>query len=294
LRVNFAGIAAHICQFNSHFAMKSIESRDSAQLKAAAGNESGESEGKSLAPPAFQLKVGSDSNAEENPAQRKVAASGMPEYVQQKMESSMGADFSGVKVHAESSKATEMGALAYAQGKDVHFAPGQYKPDTQSGQELIGHELAHIKQQSEGRVKANTEVAGAPVNDDPKLEQEADRMGQQAAQAKVDPSANKQQIGGGGNALQGKFVEPVQRQEAEGQAEPEAQSAEPEEGKPDMLVEAQALAAEAGLVDLAAQPDQEQPGQEGAQAGHAGPEAAEGQESVQRKAAGGPDAALQM
>ena len=40
-------------------------------------------------------------------------------------------------------KAEEIGALAYAQGTDIHFAPGQYNPECQEGQKLIGHELTH-------------------------------------------------------------------------------------------------------------------------------------------------------
>ena len=65
-----------------------------------------------------------------------------------------------VNVHTESSKATDMGALAFAQGTDVHFAPGQYQPDTTEGQKLIGHELHHVKQQAEGRVKATAQLKG--------------------------------------------------------------------------------------------------------------------------------------
>ncbi|MEO1450495.1 MAG: DUF4157 domain-containing protein [Bacteroidota bacterium] len=118
------------------------------------------------------------------PVQRSAASenlTGMPDNVKSGMEQSMGSDFSSVRIHANSSKAPEVNALAYTQGNDIHFAPGQFKPDTSSGQELLGHELAHVKQQSEGRVQATTEVNGMPVNDDNGLESEADRMGAIAA-----------------------------------------------------------------------------------------------------------------
>lgn len=104
--------------------------------------------------------------------------------VMSKMEGAFGTSFSDVNFHTESNKASEVGALAYTQGSDIHFAPGQFKPDTKSGQELIGHELTHVVQQREGRVKPTTEVAGMPVNDDKGLEKEADDMGAKAAQAK--------------------------------------------------------------------------------------------------------------
>ena len=71
--------------------------------------------------------------------------------------------------------------LAYTQGTDIHFAPGQFKPDTSAGQQLLGHELTHVIQQAEGRVQPTTEVGGMAVNDDLSLEHEADVMGAKAA-----------------------------------------------------------------------------------------------------------------
>jgi hypothetical protein len=102
----------------------------------------------------------------------------------QKMGDSMGADFSGVNVHTNSQQAESVGALAYTQGNDVHFAPNQFKPNTQEGASLLGHELAHVKQQQEGRVQANSSVNGMPLNDNASLEHEADAMGAKAIQRK--------------------------------------------------------------------------------------------------------------
>lgn len=106
---------------------------------------------------------------------------GIPDNVRQRMEDSFGADFSSVRVHPESSKAPEVGALAYTQGTNIHFAPGQFKPDTSAGQQLLGHELTHVIQQAEGRVQPTTEVGGMPVNDNESLEHEADVLGAKAA-----------------------------------------------------------------------------------------------------------------
>ncbi len=109
----------------------------------------------------------------------------MPDGVKGKMENSFGTDFSNVNIHKDSEQATNMGALAYTQGNDVHFAPGQYNPNTQEGQELLGHELAHVVQQRQGRVKPTKEQGkGLAVNDNPSLENEADFMGARAAQGK--------------------------------------------------------------------------------------------------------------
>ena len=106
---------------------------------------------------------------------------GMPDHVKQGMENAFGSDFSSVHIHPESSKAPEVGALAYTQGTDIHFAPGQFKPDTTAGQQLLGHELTHVIQQAEGRVEPTTEVGGMAVNDNEGLEHEADVMGNRAS-----------------------------------------------------------------------------------------------------------------
>jgi hypothetical protein len=103
----------------------------------------------------------------------------MPKLVQQKMEASFGTNFSDVRIH-EGSQAEKIGAQAYTQGKNIHFQPGKYQPTTQSGQELLGHELAHVQQQRAGRVTA-PQSKGVAINADPQLETEADVMGAKAA-----------------------------------------------------------------------------------------------------------------
>lgn len=102
---------------------------------------------------------------------------GMPDGVKQRMEDSFGMDFSSVRIHPDSPSAPEVGALAYTQGTDIHFAPGQFKPDTSAGRQLLGHELTHVVQQSKGLVQPTGEIGGLPVNDNEALEQEADVQG---------------------------------------------------------------------------------------------------------------------
>lgn len=104
----------------------------------------------------------------------------LPGSVQCKMERAFDADFSAVRVH-EGHDAAGIGALAFTRGTDIHFAPGQYDPHGSRGQELLGHELAHVVQQSQGRVGATAQAKGAALNDDPALEHEADVMGARAA-----------------------------------------------------------------------------------------------------------------
>lgn len=111
-------------------------------------------------------------------------SNGLPTAVQAKMESAFNTDFSNVNIHKSSNKASSIGALAYTQGNDMHFAPGQYDPGSQSGQELIGHELAHVVQQRQGRVSPTKRLGKMEVNDSDALEREADAQGALAAQGK--------------------------------------------------------------------------------------------------------------
>lgn len=108
------------------------------------------------------------------------AGSAMPREVQHEMESAFATSFSDVRIHEDAS-ADAMGARAYTRGRDIHFAPGEYQPATEAGQALLGHELAHVVQQSRGRVQATAQLRSVAVNDSPELEREADQAGLQAA-----------------------------------------------------------------------------------------------------------------
>lgn len=103
----------------------------------------------------------------------------LPEMVRTKMESFFGADFSDVRVHV-GPEAPSIGALAFTMGSSLYFAPGQYNPDSPQGQALLGHELTHVIQQRQGRVR-NPFGSGVAVVQDHHLEAEADRMGARAA-----------------------------------------------------------------------------------------------------------------
>lgn len=102
----------------------------------------------------------------------------MQQQVPPKMEAAFGADFSSVRIHV-GPQASRIGAAAFTTGNNVYFAPGRYQPHTHQGQRLLGHELAHVMQQRQGRVRASS--PGVAVIKDPALEAEADRLGARAA-----------------------------------------------------------------------------------------------------------------
>src|SRR5262245_45377167 len=56
----------------------------------------------------------------------------LPTAVQEKMEAAFGTDFSDVRVH-EGAQPRELGALAYTDGSDIHFAPGTFDPASNAG-----------------------------------------------------------------------------------------------------------------------------------------------------------------
>jgi hypothetical protein len=71
----------------------------------------------------------------------------LPARERRYFERRLGADLSGVRVHAESGAATRLGARAFAAGRDIAFAPGEWRPEAVEGRRLLGHELAHVVQQ---------------------------------------------------------------------------------------------------------------------------------------------------
>lgn len=97
---------------------------------------------------------------------------GMPDNLKAGLENLSGIDLSDVKVHYNSDKPAHLQAHAYAQGNEIHLGPGQEKH--------LPHEGWHVVQQKQGRVKPTIKTHGTRVNDDKRLEHEADLMGGKA------------------------------------------------------------------------------------------------------------------
>ncbi len=108
---------------------------------------------------------------------------GLPDQLKSGIESLSGLSMDHVRVHFNSSQPAQLNALAYAQGSDIHLAPGQERH--------LPHEAWHVVQQAQGRVQANAATAdGTPLNKDAGLEREADAMGARARQGAV-PAATE-------------------------------------------------------------------------------------------------------
>lgn len=105
----------------------------------------------------------------------------LPRNLQNKLEAAFGEDFSKVAIQKNSQEASKLNALAYTQGEKMHFAPGEYSPNSEKGKNLIGHEFTHIVQQR-NKVVSPTHVLGkgGTLNEDKSLENEADSLGKKA------------------------------------------------------------------------------------------------------------------
>jgi Domain of unknown function (DUF4157) len=126
------------------------------------------------------------------------------------MEPRFGHDFSQVRVHADTRAAESARAVhahAYTQGEHIVFAGGRYAPTTSEGRRLVGHELAHVVQQSAGRVVAPVSSGEVPIVANPLLEEEADAAGERAARGEL---ARVLGVSGGGAQLKSQGG-PIQR-----------------------------------------------------------------------------------
>lgn len=102
---------------------------------------------------------------------------GLPDNLKSGIENLSGMSMDNVKVHYNSSQPAQLNAHAYAQGTDIHVAPGQERH--------LPHEAWHVVQQAQGRVRPTMQMKeGVQVNDDAGLEHEADVMGWNALQLK--------------------------------------------------------------------------------------------------------------
>lgn len=69
-----------------------------------------------------------------------------------RLESQFGRDLSAVRIHTDAeaeAMCEEMHARAFTVGNDVYFAAGSYAPESDTGLELLAHELAHVGQQAD-------------------------------------------------------------------------------------------------------------------------------------------------
>lgn len=118
-----------------------------------------------------------------SPTHQSSGGTSLPNYLREKIEKKSGLPMDDVRVHYNSDKPAELGALAYTQGTDVHIGPGQ--------EEHLEHELVHVVQQKQGRVTQTTLSHGTPINKDRKFEREANGQEYKWEMEPISKSNNK-------------------------------------------------------------------------------------------------------
>jgi hypothetical protein len=105
-------------------------------------------------------------------ARSRGSGSPLPATTRNQMESSFGADFSGVRVHQDSGAQEmnkDLNAQAFTHGKDIYFNKGKFSPGSSDGKHLLAHELTHVVQQTGGEtagekpVQQKAAVGGTPM-----------------------------------------------------------------------------------------------------------------------------------
>ncbi len=102
----------------------------------------------------------------------------LPPALRRRLELALGVGLADVRVHVggESHGAAQrVGALAYTLGQHIHFADGEYDPESTRGQKLIAHEVAHtVQQRGLASLSIGTSLAVSSPSDS--VEREADQF----------------------------------------------------------------------------------------------------------------------
>jgi hypothetical protein len=93
----------------------------------------------------------------------------LPRAIRGRAEALSGVGLADVRVHYDSPRPSNLGALAFTRGSDIFLGAGQDRH--------LAHEAWHVVQQRQGRVAQTASVDGHALNDQGSLEHEADTMG---------------------------------------------------------------------------------------------------------------------
>jgi len=104
------------------------------------------------------------------------------------MEDRMGESFDDVRVHTGPTAAQaceSINARAFTVGNHVAFNRGEYDPESAEGQHVIAHELAHVRQQTDGAVSMLPQNnVKSEIDTNTKLESEAEGATQRVVEGR--------------------------------------------------------------------------------------------------------------
>lgn len=140
----------------------------------------------------FKQNLTLNDSCPNDPARGPATGMPLPQAIRRRMERSFHADFTDVRLRGSGLPANA-DILAKTQGDRIDFAPGAFDPGKPQSLELLGHELAHVLQQRQGRGVDTMpgRRSGLALN----LEKEAGRAGQAAARGHQVPGIMDQDCG---------------------------------------------------------------------------------------------------
>lgn len=106
-----------------------------------------------------------NSNIESTLNSTKGGGSPLTGKIKTEMESGIGADFSNVRIHNNSTAVQmnkQLGAQAFATGNNIYFNEGKYNPNSKEGKHLLAHELTHTVQQGAAIRKKPDPISPVP------------------------------------------------------------------------------------------------------------------------------------
>jgi len=83
----------------------------------------------------------------------------LPNPAKAEMETAFGVDFSGVRLHTDSTAvqmSRQINAHAFTHGQDIYFNEARFHPSSNEGRHLLAHELTHTLQQGGERIQRLT------------------------------------------------------------------------------------------------------------------------------------------
>ncbi|HEX4955438.1 MAG TPA: DUF4157 domain-containing protein [Thermoanaerobaculia bacterium] len=104
----------------------------------------------------------------------------LPAPLRGALEEILRTDLSTVRIHL-GPQPEVIGAHAFTTGHDIYVTPSRFAPHSPAGRRLLGHEVAHVVQQRQGRVRVPHGRGGLMVVQDPALEREAEAVAARVA-----------------------------------------------------------------------------------------------------------------
>lgn len=139
--------------------------------------------------PATDAKTGGGNHLEQRLQQTKGGGAPLPSDTRTAMESAMGADFSGVRVHTGTEAAAlsnDLEAQAFTHGNDIYFNQNKFDATSSTGRHLLAHELTHTVQQGAAIQKKSAPESGEKKDESTQALAAQSKQEEPAVQKKTD------------------------------------------------------------------------------------------------------------